>query len=121
MNNGSERQTENVALNTKMKMRLWTPNQERGMMAMNAELETNNGSESQNEDAALNAKLKRRYDGYECRTRNKRRLLKPNWKEGGGSEHQNEMRWWLWTPKLRRDSGSESRNREEMVALNAKL
>ena len=41
---------------------------------MNAELETNNGSEHQNEDATLNAKLKRMYDGYECRTRNKRRL-----------------------------------------------
>ena len=41
---------------------------------MNAELETNNGSERQNEDATLNAKLKRMYDGYECRTRNKRRL-----------------------------------------------
>ena len=44
------------------------------MMAMNVELETNNDFECQNEDATLNAKLKRRYDGYECRTRNKRRL-----------------------------------------------
>ena len=31
-----------------------------------------------------------------------------------------EKRWWFWTPKLRRDDGSERRNREAMMDLNAK-
>ena len=30
-----------------------------------------------------------------------------------------EKRWWLWTPKLKCDGGSERRNWEKMVALNA--
>ena len=42
------------------------------------------------------------------------------WKDSD-SEHQTEKRWWLWTPKLRRDGGSRRPNWEGMVALNAKL
>ena len=53
-----------MALNTKRK---------EYMMTLNVELETNNNSKSQNEDVALNAKPKNMYDGYEFRTRNKRR------------------------------------------------
>ena len=76
VNNDSERQTEDMVLNAKMKMWLWTPkwrcdferqnedaalkaNWKKGMMAMNAALKTNNGSKRQNETTALNAKLKK--------------------------------------------------------------
>ena len=58
---GSERQNENVALNTQRKMNnaLNAKQKMKGMMAMNVELETNNGSERQNETTALKAKLKK--------------------------------------------------------------
>ena len=71
-----ECRTEDVASNAKLKVWLWTPNWKCGserqtedmalnaerkkyMMAQNAKPKTNNGSESQNENEALNAKSKR--------------------------------------------------------------
>ena len=61
-NDGFERRIEDATLNTKLK---------RDMMDLNIELETNNGFECQNKNTTLNVKRKMRYDGYECRTKDK--------------------------------------------------
>ena len=49
MNNGSERQTESTALNTRMKQWLWTPNR-KWIMALNAKWKANNGAKRQMEN-----------------------------------------------------------------------
>ena len=110
MNNGSERQNKDVALNAKwemnygsehqiekrrwlctlkLKARLWTP-----------KLKTNDGFERQTENVS---------DGSECRTGNKQRLWTPNGK-------------WMMAlnAKLRNDDGSERQN-ETMVVSQTKL
>ena len=44
------------------------------IVVLNAKLNKDGGSKRQNEDVALNAKLKMRYDGYECRIKDKQWL-----------------------------------------------
>ena len=56
-------------------------------------------------------------------------LWMPNWKEvvalNAGTEKKwwlralNRKWWWLWTPRLRRNSGSERQSWEVIMALNA--
>ena len=66
-NNDSERQTKNMALNTKLQIRLWMSTYKE-MVALNAKLWIDGGSERQTEKkVALNAKL-RRNGGSECQT-----------------------------------------------------
>ena len=62
INDGSERRIEDATLNAKLK---------KDMMDLNTELETNNGFECQNKNTTLKVKRKMRYDGYECRTKDK--------------------------------------------------
>ena len=112
---GSERQTEDVALNTKLKTRLWTPRWQRD-------------SERQDDDTTLNVRM------YMW-------LWMSSWKGMMALNAQTKKIWWLWTPswdmmvalnaeienmtlnvKLRSDDGSERRNWEAtMMALNAKI
>ena len=130
----SKRQTGDATLNAKLKPWLWMPNwrcdyeHQTENVALNTKLRrtilnviTKNiwqlWTSSYKEIAALNAITKKG-----------RWFWTPNWKEMVTLNIQIEKRWWLWTPKLRRDSGSESqtvkddferRNWEDMATLNA--
>ena len=120
VNDGPERQTENMALNVKLEMRLWTPNRK-------------HGSERRNRDVTLNAKSKH---GSEHRT-----------EKNEGSEHRNweltylnvklrrttlnvtlrmttlnvitKKRWWLWTLNWRKTWWLWMPNWKQTKALNA--
>ena len=82
---GSKHQTENmVALNTKER-------RDGGFERQNWKV--NGGSE----------RLKWNRDGgSKC----------PNWEEIVALNAETKKRWWLWTPKLRREGGSERQNWE---------
>ena len=115
-NYGSEHQTETMAMNAKLKKRLWMPNGGQ-MMALNAKTKlglwtpkwrTNNGSKRQTENygserqietMALNAKLKKRL----CMP-NERRMMALNAKRRTTALNA-KPRQWLWTPNWK--SGSE--------------
>ena len=145
-NYGSERQTETMALNAKLKKRLWTLNGRR-MMALNAktklglwtpkwrtndgsERQTGNyGSERQTETMTLNAKLKKR-----LWTPNRRRIMAlnakprqwlwtPNWKSGSECQAESttlnsELKRWLWTPNRKNVALKAKLNR---IPMNVKL
>ena len=73
-----------IALDVKMKTRLWTPNWKK--TALNDKRKANNGSERQNETMALNAKWKK-YDS--TGRRNETTALNTKL-EKNGFERQNE-------------------------------
>ena len=107
MNDDFERQTKDVALNTKLNMRLWTPNWICGFEHQNWKVMVALNVETEKRWWFWTAKLKS--DGsFECR--NRETMV--------GLNAETEKRWWFWTPKLRNDGGSERQNWEAMMALN---
>ena len=114
-----EHQTENVALNAKLKWTM-TLNAKR-KMALVIKLKTNNGSEIQNKDVALNTKMKiwlwnpnwkcdskhQMKNGSRCRTKDKQRLWTPKWRCGFELQDEDvalnaKMKMQLWTPNWKK-------------------
>ena len=103
-----------VALNTQTEKRwwLWTPKLRRWRWLWTSKWKCD--FERQTEDMALNAKI-RRNGGSEHQTKNSNYEC---WTEITALNAKMKMR--LWTPKLRRDSGSKRQTVNMMMALNAK-
>ena len=134
---GSGCRNENVALNAKIKMWLWTLNRRYDSEcqgndgALHAELKAWLWMLNRKERVALNAKLERDGDferqtgrcGFEHQVGNRWWLWIPKLRMMVRMTlNADTEKWWLWPPKLRSGDDSERRNWEVMMmTLNPKI